>query len=175
MIVCALPIVSVLLGCVLYAPPLRPSQPIRVTPRAIPLPTPRPVHAEPAPVPVQGQVRHTDKPIATLPPIEYDHVFRGKTLVVTRANKEEMEARCPKAPPKMATLGCAPVRTKDECHIIVANDDILEAAGYTAKIMRRHEEAHCVSWPADHPGARVQDLGGPFTREREDREFGKQP
>jgi hypothetical protein len=46
------------------------------------------------------------------------------------------------------------VRVIFACHVYIAEDEILKAAGLTYEIAYRHEIGHCNGWPADHPGAR---------------------
>jgi len=88
---------------------------------------------------------------AALPPIEYDRPYKGILLEV-RGDKEAMARLCPKTSMPV-TLGCAYAHATD-CTIVIANDDIIRAAGWTYDIVYRHERSHCVGWPKDHPRAR---------------------
>jgi hypothetical protein len=84
-----------------------------------------------------------------LPPPEYDRPYEGN-LSEMRVDREWLDKLCPAPQP----LACA-IRTSTGCQIIIGDDDILQAAGLTLDIVRRHERAHCAGWPGDHPGARV--------------------
>jgi len=59
--------------------------------------------------------------------------------------KEKISYMCPKSAFPI-TLGCAyrkPEKGKyGECWIIMATDDIINAAGWTKEIVKRHEVAH---------------------------------
>jgi hypothetical protein len=71
---------------------------------------------------------------------------------------------CPKTPWPV-TLGCAAhdiqwdgervVVPATECFVYIAEDDILEKAGWTYDTLMRHERGHCNGWPQSHPGARM--------------------
>ena len=41
------------------------------------------------------------------------------------------------------------------CWIIHAPEKDIIEAGYTVKIVIRHERGHCNNWPSNHPGSRV--------------------
>ncbi len=99
----------------------------------------------------------TPRNSAVLPPLEYDHPYQGE-LIVTVVGKEHMAVMCPKTS-LMIALGCtrlgpAAGLPEGTCQIILANDEIIKAAGWSTKIVRRHEESHRGGWPAHHPGAR---------------------
>jgi len=105
----------------------------------------------PAPLPLPPNVSR--KVARILPPVEYDHPYNGK-LTVAIVNKEQMARLCPKLYP--ITLSCAyPYETMSMCQIVMITDDIIAAAGWTPKIVLRHELGHCNGWPNDHRGARV--------------------
>jgi hypothetical protein len=96
--------------------------------------------------------------IGVLPPLEYDRVYEGE-LIVTVVGKESIAAMCPKTPFPV-TLGCSRLGRpfglgENTCQIIIANDDILHAAGYTYEIVYRHERGHCNGWVGDHRGSRA--------------------
>ena len=52
-------------------------------------------------------------------------------------------------------LGCANYVSSSICAVTMASDEVIEAAGYTAEIVLRHEVAHCNGWPKDHAGSRL--------------------
>lgn len=95
------------------------------------------------------------KPLAVLPPPEFDHAYKGK-LVITRAKDvTEVQKLCARVFP-IPSIACAYFVTGG-CWIIIAPDSVITAAGWTPDIVRRHEIAHCNGWPAGHPGARRAD------------------
>ena len=84
-----------------------------------------------------------------LPPVQYDYEFPAQW-------EESPRPRSGVNAPQVC-LGCSfrgNIGTI-KCLIILAPNKDIEAAGWTADIIRRHEMAHCNGWPADHPGARV--------------------
>jgi hypothetical protein len=88
-----------------------------------------------------------------LPPVEYDRPYQGQ-LTIARGDARTMQAICPKTTFPV-TLGCAiRYREANICHIYIADDEILKAAGWSYEIVLRHEEGHCNGWPADHRGGR---------------------
>jgi hypothetical protein len=104
---------------------------------------------------------------AGLPPVEYDKPFFGKYTEV-RVGAAVMAKVCPKTPFPV-TLGCAVsnlMRDSEEritvpaseCVVYIADDDILEKAGWSYDILMRHERAHCLGWPASHPGQRMANV-----------------
>jgi len=93
-----------------------------------------------------------------LPPPEYDKPFAGKLLTIERGDAKEMTARCPKTV-FTPTLACTWRRENGErCDVLIANDDLLKAQGWTYEHVWRHERAHCVGWPQSHPGQRKGTL-----------------
>src|SRR5262245_65568816 len=63
-----------------------------------------------------------------LPPVEYDRPYKGVLLEI-RGDKEKMGKLCPKTAFPI-TLGCAYVHATD-CTIVIADDDIIAAQGWT--------------------------------------------
>jgi hypothetical protein len=112
---------------------------------------PRASSAPPKPSPpVQPLTPHNS---LWLPPPEYDKPFKGK-LTEIRVTPEIMRAICPKSQFPV-TLACAYPPVHDtQCVIIMLEDKHLEAAGWTAEYVRRHEIGHCNGFPSDHRGAR---------------------
>lgn len=80
-------------------------------------------------------------------------VRMGFSCPSIRGDGDTMARLCPKSVYPI-TLGCAPLITKERCEIVVANDDIIKAQGWTFPIVVRHEIGHCNGWSKDHPGAR---------------------
>jgi hypothetical protein len=121
------------------------------------------------PLPLSAAAQNgTQWDMAGLPPVEYDKPFAGKYSEI-RVGATVMGYVCPKTPWPV-TLGCAVHDTQrdseritvpaTECIVYIANDDILEKAGWSYDILMRHERAHCHGWPQSHPGARMA-----FTKE----------
>jgi hypothetical protein len=87
-----------------------------------------------------------------LPPTEYDHDY-DKPLGTTRAKSLELVRQlCNRR--LSQGLGCAH-RFPTGCWIIMASDELIQAAGWEPDIVRRHEIGHCNGWPEDHKGARL--------------------
>jgi hypothetical protein len=87
-----------------------------------------------------------------LPPEEYDHPYKGQTVISWKDSREEVRAVC--NTPFAMGLGCAHLRN-DWCIITIARNPVLDAAGFTANVVLRHEIAHCNGWPKDHPNSRL--------------------
>jgi len=87
--------------------------------------------------------------VIPMPPLELDHPFDG-VLREFRSDAAHMERVCPHT---SKALGCARL-FRGDCSIWIANDDILEAAGWPYEVVRRHEVGHCNGFPGDHAGAR---------------------
>jgi|EndMetStandDraft_2_1072991.scaffolds.fasta_scaffold124728_1 hypothetical protein len=98
------------------------------------------------------------RPPLHLPPVIYDHPYKGK-LTIETVTREELMTQCAGVA-TTTTLGCASWRG-DRCHIRLLADEIIKAAGWTRELMLRHEIAHCNGWPADHPGKRPYPGPGP--------------
>jgi hypothetical protein len=82
------------------------------------------------------------------PPPEYDRPYKGE-LIEIRADRERMDALCPKGPLGWSTNGCA-LGDRTRCVIVIATDDLLPWWRPYREV-RRHEIAHCNGWPANHP------------------------
>jgi hypothetical protein len=88
-----------------------------------------------------------------LPPVEYDHPYSGRLVKFRKNTIEDVRASC-KTPLAMG-LGCAWLVSEGFCVIIMASDDVIEAAGHDPDVVLRHETAHCNGWPKEHPGTRM--------------------
>ena len=42
----------------------------------------------------------------------------------------------------------------DSCRIILIDDAVMKARGWTTELLLRHEIGHCNGWPGNHPGER---------------------
>ena len=82
-----------------------------------------------------------------LPPIEYDHPFKGK-LVLETVTLDELRLRCRTVFP--TTRACTFPGT-GWCKIVMADD----VHGWKSRMLMRHEVGHCNGWPGTHFGARV--------------------
>jgi len=88
-----------------------------------------------------------------LPPAEYDHEFKGVYTVTIVKDIATVNKLCNNP---FAGLGCAILLNNGQvCSIIMAADEVIRSRGVTSEIVRRHEMAHCNSWPAHHPGGIV--------------------
>jgi hypothetical protein len=124
-----------------------PSQPTPIpppTPAAIPIPPQRPA---PPPTPVMMPIL----PRIMLPPLEYDHEYKGKLTVLKEDNYVFIRHVCADTPNPIA---CS-FRTFDSVTgvtlscLIMLGPDV-----WNDERAMRHEMAHCNGWPGDHPGAR---------------------
>lgn len=56
------------------------------------------------------------------------------------------------------TLACTHLYpTLNKCEIIIADDDIIANGPYSYELIMRHEMAHCLGWPPNHPNVRGAD------------------
>jgi hypothetical protein len=110
------------------------------------------VTEEPAPARAAAQSTPPKRELL-VPPPEYDYPYKGE-LVVRHVSQKEVREACPSAKYTLGVaLGCAH-RWPTSCHIILAPEADMKAAGYPPELVLRHEIAHCNGWPGDHPGAR---------------------
>jgi hypothetical protein len=87
-----------------------------------------------------------------LPPPEYDKKFDGEMTVSVFDNPYEVQKRCEKT---KSMVACSLVGIPGRCIIVRVSDEYISAKGLTPELVLRHEMAHCLGWPADHPGARA--------------------
>src|SRR5262249_52544309 len=114
------------------------------------------------PAAAHAQVSEANRFKPVLTPVEYDHAFNGPTIII-RGDATLMKQLCPKTSYPV-TLGCqrfmhiedgvTPTPLGKVCVIIVAQDEILQAQGWTYEIVKRHEVGHCNGFSKDHKGAR---------------------
>jgi len=90
---------------------------------------------------------------AALPPLEYDHPYKGHLDVVVAENAEQIRIGCRKTGGGSLRLACA-LRYEDHCTIVRRPEADLLRAGFTLEVVMRHEIGHCNGWPQDHAGAR---------------------
>jgi hypothetical protein len=91
--------------------------------------------------------------VPVLPPPEYDHPYTGKLTIERTSSQSELRQTCPYSPFPFL-LGCARRTAEGGCYILMADDEFIAKFGYTTEQVFRHERAHCLGWPAHHPGAR---------------------
>jgi hypothetical protein len=86
---------------------------------------------------------------------EFDHEFAGK-LIITRANREELDRFCAGALPSGRKIACAavPAPGATECRIYIGDDAVLAGAGSSFEETVRHERGHCNGWSEAHERAR---------------------
>ena len=89
-----------------------------------------------------------------LPPARYDHLYTdGELIVIQVESMEEMARACYPAPNAYRLVGCQFFQ-KFDCLIFIAPDSYIKRFaryGITFDTVFRHERAHCVGWPRDHP------------------------
>ena len=91
--------------------------------------------------------------LAVLPPVEYDKPYQGELTMLRVKDQDAVRKYCPSVPFAGAALACA-YPGGEECLVVMVSDRIIELAGWTTDIVRRHEIGHCNGWPKDHRGAR---------------------
>jgi hypothetical protein len=102
---------------------------------------------------VKEYAARTSVPKKYLPPPEYDKKFDDDYLTVSVFdNPYEVRERCPKTQNMVA---CSFVGIPGRCIIVRVSDEYIRAIGLTPELVLRHEMAHCLGWPADHPKARA--------------------
>jgi hypothetical protein len=99
---------------------------------------------------------HADPPkrFQILPPVEYDHPYRGKLTLRKAKDQAEIRRFCSSV---SFNLGFAPACGyvyPDRCDIMVLADGEIRKLGLTPEVVLRHELAHCNGWHEDHRGAR---------------------
>jgi hypothetical protein len=87
-----------------------------------------------------------------LPPLEFDHPFKGKLVIKSTSSPTEIKMSCD-ASTFSYQLGCA-LRRNDGCYILMRDETYIRQTGWTTEIVFRHEIGHCNGWPGDHRGAR---------------------
>jgi hypothetical protein len=130
-----------------------------------------PNYYEPGAAPPYHEVTEADmRALATrpqgaiLPPLEYDHPFAGRLLVMLSCGQFCIRYLCKREWP-ISLYGCAVpkyspwARTVDpdgkaDCIVIHATEAFIDASGLTLNLLMRHEIGHCNGWPSDHRGAR---------------------
>jgi hypothetical protein len=104
---------------------------------------------KPAPAPAPNALQ-------ILPPVIFDKPYDGTTVIVEAASKAHLRLMCGNTPlNNKLGIGCALLNTTtNTCRIVVAPEADVIAAGYTVKLVIRHERAHCHGWSAKHEGSR---------------------
>jgi hypothetical protein len=93
--------------------------------------------------------------VYVLPPAEYDKPFNGALVESIAKDMQDMADWCAPHPRAATLMGCAyrvPNLTGEQrCYIYIAPKWYLDKFRVTADAIRRHERAHCLGWPKDHP------------------------
>lgn len=88
----------------------------------------------------------------SLPPAEFDKPYEGQLMIEHARSESEVREKCPGGNFTGPALACARVhRYAPMCIIVKVSDDVIRAYGYDPALVMRHEIAHCVGWPANHP------------------------
>jgi hypothetical protein len=110
-----------------------------------------------APKPIRPFVK--PRPAWILPPVEYDHPYtEGKLWVIVVDSQADVRDKCESTRLLDVAIACSHQKSDPSikgCRIVIANKEIIEAAGYTYEAVMRHEIGHCNGWPGDHPNARL--------------------
>jgi hypothetical protein len=89
-----------------------------------------------------------------LPPVEYDHPYKGKLTVETVATRAQLQGVCAAA--QAWSLACAfPSADFSSCRIVIVDDKIIREMGWWREAIMRHEIGHCNGWGSDHRGQRL--------------------
>jgi hypothetical protein len=99
-------------------------------------------------------------PAMVLPPAECDHPYTAGQLFVTVVDSQaDIRDKCESTRRLDVALACSQkIHRKSDpsvngCWIVIANKDVIEAAGYVYDVVMRHEIGHCNGWLGDHPNA----------------------
>ena len=94
-----------------------------------------------------------------LPPLQYDHPFRGKLVVIDELSQEQIDRYCrPRNNPNVIPLGCTPTfNATDTCVIFIRKQSDIEIyskenPAMTFENIKRHEIGHCNCWPEERSG-----------------------
>jgi len=85
------------------------------------------------------------------PPVEFDHPYPGKVVLIEGASQEALHVLCPLPG---AILGCAVPKRDGVSTIAIADEKTIRTWGWTRGLILRHEIAHLNGWPPNHLGAR---------------------
>jgi hypothetical protein len=92
--------------------------------------------------------------VPILPPVEYDRPYDGELILNRLDTEQDVADFCKLKGPR---LGCAYRIGYTRCVVTIASDASIRARGFTRDVVMRHELAHCLGWPGDHPGARSSE------------------
>jgi hypothetical protein len=110
----------------------------------------------------------------TMPPAQFDVPYTGKLTVWTYASSKDLRAVQSNAAEGNSDKGLknahwggwafASLPKKEQppysrCSIHIVDAKVLKAAGRDYASTLRHEIAHCVGWPQDHPGSITTRVG----------------
>ena len=97
---------------------------------------------------------------SALPPVEYDHPYSGKLVVVKVSKRDLLQFLCtndkvldPQGPRVCNAKGCLPILACAP-HDATSCMIVLGPGTWTDERVWRHEMGHCNGWPGDHKGAR---------------------
>jgi hypothetical protein len=92
--------------------------------------------------------------IPVLPPVEFDHPYKGKLIIKTVRSVAEMGAVCPTATKiACASISHGPITPKTTCLIYLRDDAEMRRQNWRRHLILRHEIGHCNGW-VGHAGAR---------------------
>jgi hypothetical protein len=91
---------------------------------------------------------------AVIPPAQYDKPYMGTLIVTWAKTVKELHELCkPLNDPLL--MACSKRYNDHACWIMYGPVEHMTSQGYTLETVKRHELAHCQSWPQDHPGGRT--------------------
>jgi hypothetical protein len=96
-----------------------------------------------------------DRRYYVLPPVEYDHPYRGQLVWQLARDQQQIRDACPHIKVwGLGALACSFQYPNNSCLIVIVYDDEIKKAGFPPDVIKRHEVGHCNGWDADHKGAR---------------------
>jgi hypothetical protein len=86
-----------------------------------------------------------------MPPAEYVRPFSGELETMRPKPGDHLKLGCPET---SLRIGCTFPYPPRYCRIALVDVDFMETYSMPYQLVWLHENAHCVTWPASHPGRR---------------------
>src|SRR5262245_40874092 len=109
-----------------------------------------------------------------LPPLEYDHPYKGELIIIDNVKRETLQENCGpiyrNAPSTGFLPGCAHVYS-NKCVVLIAEQRTITSLAlihpsWSYDHILRHEIGHCNGWPSNHAGFRSL-FDDPYARKPE--------
>ena|SRR5215831_1436582 len=99
--------------------------------------------------------------VLELPPLEYDHPYKGDLVIIDDVKWQERQDRCGSNsdPQGRWYVACIAPPQPDKCVVFMPDRATLALVfsihqSFTYKNLLRHEIGHCNGWPGNHAGGR---------------------